>query len=118
MLVKDKRILATGYNGAPTGIRHCKDTGCLRERLGVGPGERHELCRGLHAEQNVIVQAAYYGAMTKGTTLYSTHMPCIICSKMLINAGVEEIFFLDGYPDPLAHEMLTEAHIEVVRLRL
>ena len=118
MLVKDKRILATGYNGAPTGIKHCKDTGCLRETLKVKPGERHELCRGLHAEQNVIIQAAHYGAMTKGTTLYSTHMPCIICSKMLINAGVQKIFFLDGYPDSLADEMLSEANIELARLTI
>jgi dCMP deaminase len=118
VLVKDKRIMATGYNGAPTGIRHCEETGCLREQLDVMPGERHELCRGLHAEQNVIIQAAYYGIATKGTTLYSTHLPCIICSKMLINAGVEKIFFLDGYPDPLADQMLAEANIEVVRLTL
>ncbi len=118
VLVKDKRILATGYNGAPTGIRHCEETGCLRERLKVNSGERHELCRGLHAEQNVIIQAAYYGVSTKGTNLYATHMPCIICSKMLVNAGVEKIFFLDGYPDPLAEEMLDEANIEVVRLTI
>jgi dCMP deaminase len=118
VLVKDKRILATGYNGAPTGIRHCKDTGCLRETLKVKAGERHELCRGLHAEQNVIIQAAYYGAVSKGTTLYSTHMPCIICSKMLINAGVEKIVYLDGYPDPLAEEILSEANIELVRLTI
>ncbi len=118
VLVKDKRILATGYNGAPTGARHCEEMGCLRERLEVAPGERHELCRGLHAEQNVIIQAAYYGVITKGTTLYSTHLPCIICSKMLINAGVEKIYFLDGYPDPLADEMLAEANVEVVRLSL
>ena len=118
VLVKEKRILATGYNGAPTGIIHCKEVGCLREKLKVKPGERHELCRGLHAEQNVIIQAAYYGAITKGTTLYTTHMPCIICSKMLINAGVEKIFFLEGYPDPLADEMLSEANIKVVRLAI
>jgi len=118
VLVKDKRILATGYNGAPTGIIHCKDTSCLRERLKVKSGERHELCRGLHAEQNVIIQAAYYGATTKGTTLYSTHMPCIICSKMLINAGVEKIFYVDGYPDHLADEILSEADIELVRLTI
>jgi len=118
VLVKDKRILATGYNGAPTGIRHCIETGCLRERLGVKPGERHELCRGLHAEQNVIIQAAYYGVMTQGTTLYSTHKPCIICSKMLINAGVKKIVYLEGYPDALADEMLAEANIEVERLVL
>ncbi len=118
VLVKDRRILATGYNGAPVGIRHCEDTGCLRERLSIRPGERHELCRGLHAEQNVIIQAAYHGATTKGTTLYSTHMPCIICSKMLVNAGVEKIFFLNGYPDSLAEEMLSEANIESVRLTI
>jgi len=118
VLVKDKKILATGYNGAPTGIRHCEETGCLREKLNVKPGERHELCRGLHAEQNVIIQAAYYGVSTKGTTLYSTHKPCIICSKMLINAGVEKIFFLEGYPDTLADEMLAEANIEVERLSI
>jgi len=118
VLVKDKRIIATGYNGAPTGTRHCKDVGCLREKLKVKSGERHELCRGLHAEQNVIIQAAHYGAVTKGTTLYSTHMPCIICSKMLINAGVEKIFFLDGYPDGLADEILSEANIELVRLAI
>jgi dCMP deaminase len=118
VLVKDKRIMATGYNGAPIGLRHCEQTGCLREQLKVKPGERHELCRGLHAEQNVIIQAAYYGVTTKGTTLYSTHLPCIICSKMLINAGVEKIFFLDGYPDSLADEMLAEANIEVMRITL
>ncbi|MBW2076551.1 MAG: cytidine/deoxycytidylate deaminase family protein [Deltaproteobacteria bacterium] len=118
VLVKDKRILATGYNGAPTGIRHCIETGCLRERLQVKPGEKHELCRGLHAEQNVIIQAAYYGVMTYGTTLYSTHKPCIICTKMLINAGVKKIVFLDGYPDALADEMLAEANIELERLQL
>ncbi len=118
VLVKDKRIVATGYNGAPTGVRHCEETGCLREQLEVMPGERHELCRGLHAEQNVIISAAYYGVTTEGTTLYSTHLPCIICSKMLINAGIEKVFYLDGYPDPLADEMLAEANIEVVRLTL
>ena len=118
VLVKDKRILATGYNGAPTGLRHCEEVGCLREKLGVKPGERHELCRGLHAEQNVITQAAYHGVNTKGTTLYSTHMPCIICSKMLINAGVEKVFYLEGYPDSLAEEMLAEANIEVMRLSI
>ena len=118
VLVKDKRIVATGYNGAPTGVRHCEETGCQREQLGIKSGERHELCRGLHAEQNVIISAAYYGVTTEGTTLYSTHLPCIICSKMLINAGVEKIFFLDGYPDSLADQMLAEANIEVVRLTL
>jgi dCMP deaminase len=118
VLVKDKRIIATGYNGAPTGIRHCEDTGCLREKLGIKSGERHELCRGLHAEQNVIIQAAYYGVSTKDTVLYSTHKPCIICSKMIINAGIKKIYYLEGYPDPLADEMIAEAHIEIERLAI
>ncbi len=116
VLVKNRRVLATGYNGAPSGITHCEETGCLREKTKVKPGERHELCRGLHAEQNVIIQSAYYGMATKGTTLYSTHMPCIICTKMLINAGVEKIFYLEGYPDVMAKVMLDESNIEVVRL--
>ena len=118
VLVKDRRILATGYNGAPIGVKHCEDVGCLREKLGVKPGERHERCRGLLAEQYVIILAAYHGVGTKGTTLYSTHLPCIICSKMLINAGVEKVFFLEGYPDALAAEMLEEANIETMRLTL
>lgn len=116
VLVKDKKIVATGYNGAPTGIRHCEETGCLREKLNVKSGEKHELCRGLHAEQNVIIQAAYYGVATKGTVLYSTHKPCIICTKMLINAGVKKIFFSEGYPDELADEMLAESDIELEKL--
>ena len=118
VLVKGKRILATGYNGVPTGIRHCNEVGCLRESLEVNSGERHELCRGLHAEQNVIIQAAYYGVTTKGTTIYSTHKPCIICSKMLINAGIEKIIYLEGYPDALADKMLEEANIELARLEI
>ena len=118
VLVKGKRILATGYNGVPTGIVHCSEAGCIRESLEINSGERHELCRGLHAEQNVIIQAAYYGVTTKGTTIYSTHKPCIICSKMLINAGVEKIIYLEGYPDPLADKMLDEANIELVRLEI
>ncbi len=118
VLVKDKRIIATGYNGAPTGIRHCEETGCLREKLGIKSGERHELCRGLHAEQNVIIQAAYYGVSTKDTVLYSTHKPCIICSKMIINAGIKKIYYLEGYPDALADEMIAEANIEIERLAI
>jgi len=118
VLVKGKRILATGYNGAPTGIGHCKEVGCLRESLEVNSGERHELCRGLHAEQNVIIQAAYHGVMTKNTIIYSTHKPCIICTKMLINAGIKKIIYSEGYPDLLADKMLSEANIELVRLTI
>ena len=115
ILVKDKRILATGYNGAPAGIRHCKETGCIRQDSDIPSGQRHELCRGLHAEQNVIIQAAYHGVSIDGAILYCTNKPCIICSKMLINAGVKKIVYEDGYDDPLADEMLTEADITVER---
>lgn len=115
VLVKQKNILATGYNGVPSGITHCSETGCLRERLKVPSGERHELCRGLHAEQNAIIQAARHGINIDGATLYCTTMPCIICSKMLINAGIRKIVYEHGYTDELAQEMITEAAIEVVR---
>ncbi|MFO8090921.1 MAG: cytidine/deoxycytidylate deaminase family protein [Desulfatiglandaceae bacterium] len=115
VLVKDRRILATGYNGAPAGIRHCEETGCLRQKLSVPSGQRHELCRGLHAEQNAIIQASYHGISIAGSTLYCTDQPCIICSKMLINAGISDIFFLNPYDDPLAEEMLEEAGIRLVR---
>jgi dCMP deaminase len=115
ILVKDKNILATGYNGAPSGVAHCLDVGCLRERMAVLPGERHELCRGLHAEQNAIIQAAKHGTNINGATLYCTTMPCIICSKMLINAGIQRIVYAQGYPDQLAEEMIEEAGIETKR---
>ncbi|HDR13888.1 MAG TPA: cytidine deaminase [Desulfobacteraceae bacterium] len=115
VLVKERRILATGYNGAPAGIRHCEETGCLRQNTSVPSGQRHELCRGLHAEQNAIIQAAYHGISIAGSTLYCTDQPCVICSKMLINAGIAEIFFLNPYDDPLALEMLEEADIRLVR---
>ena len=111
LLVKEKNIMATGYNGVPTGITHCAVTGCLRDQLNVPSGERHELCRGLHAEQNAIIQAARHGANIAGSTLYCTDSPCIICSKMLINAGIVDIIFSRGYPDTLSLDMLTEAGI-------
>ncbi len=115
LLVKDRNILATGYNGSPSGIRHCEETGCLRERLQVPSGERHELCRGLHAEQNAIIQAARHGVNIDGSTLYCNTMPCSICTKMLINAGIRRIVYDTGYADDLAREMVTEAGIETVR---
>jgi len=111
VLVKDKNILATGYNGSPTGVAHCLDVGCLREKLAIPSGERHELCRGLHAEQNAIIQAAKHGTNIDNATLYSTTMPCIICSKMIINAGVKRVVYEQGYPDSLAAEMIAEAGI-------
>ena len=112
-MVKDKNILATGYNGTPSGIRHCSEVGCLRQQMKVPSGERHELCRGLHAEQNAIIQAAKHGVNIDGAVLYCTHSPCIICSKMLINSGVKRIVCSDGYPDPLAKAMLDEAGLIV-----
>jgi dCMP deaminase len=118
LITKDKRILTTGYNGPPSGIRHCIDIGCLREQLQVPSGERHELCRGLHAEQNAIIQASLHGVQIDGSTLYCTHQPCIICTKMLINAGIREVKFLNGYPDPLSTEFLEEAQITVTKLEL
>jgi dCMP deaminase len=115
VLVKDRNILATGYNGAPSGVAHCMEVGCMRERLGIVSGERHELCRGLHAEQNAVIQAAKHGTNINGSTLYCTTMPCIICSKMIINAGIRRIVFEEGYPDQLAEEMIDEAGIGVER---
>lgn len=116
VLVKDKKILATGYNGAPSGITHCEVTGCLREKLKIPSGQRHELCRGLHAEQNVLLQAALYGVGTKESTLYITNQPCIICAKMIINAGIKEIVFVGDYPDKMAREFLKEAGIKIRRV--
>jgi dCMP deaminase len=113
VLVKDRNILATGYNGTPSGISHCEQTGCLRQQLGVPSGERHELCRGLHAEQNALIQAAKHGVAIAGAILYCTNSPCSICSKMIINAGLEKIIFQDGYPDELSLQMLSEAEIEL-----
>ena len=118
LLVKDKRILATGYNGAPAGIAHCAETGCEREHLGVPSGERHEICRGLHAEQNAIIQAAVHGVPIGGATLYSTHHPCVVCAKMLINAGVKRIILAHDYPDTLAKSMLAEANIPIEVMNL
>lgn len=115
VLVKDKRILATGYNGAPTGLAHCAEIGCLRQEHAIPSGQRHELCRGLHAEQNAIIQAAYHGISIGGATLFCTTLPCSICLKMLINAGIRQIVFQEGYPDDLSQRLLTEADIEIIR---
>lgn len=115
ILVKEKRILATGYNGAPAGLKHCVEVGCLRENASIPSGTRHELCRALHAEQNAIVQAACHGISIAGSTLYCTNKPCIICSKMLINAGIKRIFFDQEYDDELADAILDEAGIELMR---
>jgi len=116
VLVKQKRILSTGYNGVPTGISHCLDVGCLREQLGIPSGQRHELCRGLHAEQNAIIQAACHGTSVEGADLYCTNLPCIICTKMVINAGIKRVYYLDGYADDLSLSMFEEAGVELIPL--
>jgi len=111
VLVKNKRILATGYNGAPSGVTHCEVVGCLRQKLNVPSGERHELCRGLHAEQNVLLQAAFHGVSVEGSSIYITNSPCSICAKMIINAGIKEIIYDHSYPDEMAQDFLKEAKI-------
>jgi dCMP deaminase len=118
ILVKDKRILASGYNGAPSGLKHCEEVGCVRENSSVPSGERHELCRGIHAEQNVIIQAAHYGIPINGSILYCTNKPCVICTKMIINAGIIKIYYGDGYDDALSDQMFAEAGLELERLSL
>jgi len=113
VIVKDKKILATGYNGAPSGLKHCLDIGCLREKLKIPSGERHELCRATHAEQNAIVQAALLGVSIKDSTMYSTTHPCILCSKLIINAGIKRIVIKDSYPDQMSRQMLKEAKVKI-----
>lgn len=117
LIVKDSRILASGYNGAPAGLRHCLEIGCLREQKGVPSGQRHELCRGLHAEQNALIQAAVYGIAIQGAIYYVTHQPCVLCAKLLINAGIKKVVFQGDYPDPLSLEMFKEAGVELVRYK-
>ena len=117
VLVKDKRILATGYNGAPSGLKHCVDVGCMRQKLKIPSGERHELCRALHAEQNALIQASLYGISVKGAILYATCQPCVICVKMLINAGIKEIVTAGTYPDKMAADFLKEAGIKVKQIK-
>jgi dCMP deaminase len=111
VLVKDSQILSTGYNGAAKNLQHCEDVGCIRNELGVKPGERHELCRGLHAEQNSIIQAAFHGINVNGAKIYCTTRPCSICTKMLINAGIHEIIYIEEYEDELAAQLVEEAKL-------
>ncbi len=116
VLVKDKRILSTGYNGAPTGLKHCMELGCLRKKLGIESGKMHELCRGIHAEQNAIIQAAYHGVSVNGAVIFCTNQPCSICARMIINAGITKIYYQSGYADTLARELLEEAGIELKQI--
>ena len=106
VLVKNSRIISTGYNGAPSGHPHCQEIGCMREQLNVPSGEKHELCRGIHAEQNVIIQAAFHGIQTMFSTLYCTVKPCSICAKMIVNAGVSRVIYMDDYNDKMADDVL------------
>jgi len=117
LVVKDRRILATGYNGTPSGIRHCAEAGCVRDKLKIPSGERHELCRGLHAEQNVLLQASLHGVSLKDSALYVTHQPCLICAKMIINAGIKEVVMANHYPDAMALAFLKEAKIKVRKVK-
>lgn len=113
VLVREKRILATGYNGAPANLPHCEEVGCLRRKLDIPSGTHHELCRGLHGEQNALIQAAHFGVSTKNAILYCTNQPCVICTKMLINAKIKKIYISESYPDELSLKMLDEAEIEM-----
>lgn len=114
VLVRDRQILSTGYNGAPKGIMHCEDAGCLREKLGIPSGERHEICRGSHAEINAIAQAACAGVATAGCWLYCTHEPCVYCTKALINCGCTRIVYLNPYPDKISREIISQSGVETV----
>lgn len=116
VLVKDKRILSTGYNGVPSGLAHCEKVGCLRDQRNIASGSHHELCRGIHAEQNAVIQAARHGIAIDGATVYCTHQPCVLCAKILLNAGVVDIVFRDAYPDALSEQLLEEAGVLPRRL--
>ena len=118
LIVKDKQIVSTGYNGAPRGVRHCYETGCLRQELGIPSGERHELCRSIHAEANALMQAARNGVSTNGAYIYCTDEPCSLCMKMMINAGIRRIFYTHAYPDKLSKSLAKETGIEVIQMKV
>lgn len=118
VVTKDNHILCSGYNGAPSGLPHCSETGCLRQQLKVPSGEKHELCRGVHAEQNVIIQAAYHGVSIKGGILYCTHQPCSICIKMIVNVGIIRVYYLQPYNDSLAAKLGAAANLDCFQLTL
>ncbi|NCA67074.1 MAG: dCMP deaminase family protein [Clostridia bacterium] len=116
IITRDKRILTTGYNGASSGVMSCKDRGeCLRKKLGIPSGTRHEICYAVHAEQNAIIQAAKLGVSVEGATLYCTHQPCVICAKMIINAGIKKVIFKEGYPDEFSMQLFDEAGLEILK---
>ena len=117
VIVKEKRVLTTGYNGSPRGSKHCEEMGCVRDELSVPSGTRHELCRGVHAEQNAVVQAAYFGVSIKDSTIYSTTFPCSMCAKILINAGISELVYRDDYVDELSKRLFEETAVKVRHFR-
>lgn len=113
LAVKDKHILTTGYNGAPAGLKDCLELGCLREELGIPSGTRHEICRAIHAEQNVIIQAALHGVNLEGATVYCTHTPCNLCAKMLVNARIKRFVSFGKYNDESFVSLFKDAGIEI-----
>ena len=114
VIVRDKRVMTTGYNGAPAGVRTCVERGeCLRKKLGIPSGTRHEMCYAVHAEQNAIIQAAKLGVSIEGATLYCTHQPCILCAKMIVNSGITRVVYGEGYPDEFSMEIFDEAGVDV-----
>jgi dCMP deaminase len=117
VVVKEKRVLTTGYNGAPKGLRHCAEVGCVRTQNNVESGTRHELCRGVHAEQNAVIQAAYFGASIKDASIYTTNFPCVMCAKILVNAGIIEVIYKDDYEDPLSKAIMNESKVIVRRYK-
>lgn len=117
VVVKEKRVLTTGYNGAPKGLKHCAEVGCVRQQNNIESGTRHELCRGVHAEQNAVIQAAYFGVSIKDATIYTSTYPCVMCTKIIVNAGIREVVYKDDYVDPLSREILEESGVTVRRFQ-
>ena len=118
VLVKNKRVLATGYNGAPKNLKHCEETGCLRSQMNIPSGERHEICRGVHAEQNLIAQSGVHGVKTEGATVYCTNQPCIICAKLLINSGIDQIYYKNSYEDEFTKKIIDQSDVDLQMIEL
>ena len=118
VIVRDKHVISTGYNGSPRGTKHCEELGCIRQQMNIPSGTRHELCRGVHAEQNAITQAAYFGTSVANATIYTTTFPCSMCAKILINAGITEVVYADGYVDDLSKKLFAETNIKVREYKL
>ncbi|QLJ52649.1 MAG: CMP/dCMP deaminase zinc-binding [Candidatus Fermentimicrarchaeum limneticum] len=117
VIVRDKRLLATGYNGAPSGLPHCLEIGCLRDELGIPSGTKHEICRGVHAEQNAIIQCALHGVSSKDATMYVNGIPCKICAKIIINSGIKRVVYGGDYADKEAFELFKQAGVQMDQLK-